>query len=175
MAGLQIRFIGLIVVISLLIAGGSFLAKQFLPKGNSSKSTQQTNQLDQANNQASAGNNKDVKIQGLPTLPASASSQQQTEFLNTASEKAVETNKVELTNCKPNNASIRLKKGENLNIKKNDNRLIVVDFNSSNVFPVDGKKEFEAKLNLKTGFHFLSCQHSAEDHNPKAGIVEIVE
>jgi len=72
MAGLQIRFIGLIVVISLLIAGGTFLAKQFLPKGNSSKSTQQTNQLDQANNQASAGNNKDVKIQGARNIAKAA-------------------------------------------------------------------------------------------------------
>ena len=148
-----LKLLGIVLGLSALIVGGTYLYKQSL-KSNDLKQNMLNGQTAQTQNKE-AGNGKS----SLPApLQGSPSEDKIDKYVEDVAAASVASGTLDMTNCKPNPEIIKVKTGDTLTIQNNGDKDITVLLTANIKWLVPAKKSTPAKIDTGGGVYPLSCQ-----------------
>lgn len=146
-----LKVLGIVLGLSLLIVGGTYLYKQTMLKSQNVNT-----------NNASLETQNEAASKDKPSLPAplqgSPSADQIDKYVEDVAAASVASTTLEMTNCKPNPEVIKVKTGDTLTIQNNGDKDITVLLTANIKWPVSAKKSIQAKIDTGGGVYPLSCQ-----------------
>ncbi len=166
------KLIAIVVGLSILIVGGSYLYKQSL---KSNKLNQNNSEIKIPQSSTATTDKPSTRsAQVLPALPASPSSEESQKYATQIDAMAQDADTLSLSQCKANPLVVKLKSGSKLTVRNTDPEGIVVYIGPESLSVAPGSSQtIEPKLTPAQ--YSVACQHSAKDYNGQAGVVYILQ
>ncbi|MBI2596535.1 hypothetical protein HYW41_00025 [Candidatus Daviesbacteria bacterium] len=163
------RFFIIVLVLAVLIIGGSYLLKQQnLQKSSSTAPIGQDTSKDGSVKQQPLRDSA-----GLPNPPATSSGKPVEVFVQTVKEDAKESSDLSFTNCKASPGVIKVKVGQKITIKNNDDKDIILQITVGAQPKIEAKKSISYAFTVGPAIYTYSCDHVGGDTVVKAGIINL--
>lgn len=162
-----LKLIAIVVGLSIIIVGGSYLYKQNKLKTQAPQTNTTILEKQTTNDKASTRS-----AQVLPSLPASPSSEESQKYAEQITAMAQSADTLTLSNCKADPLVVKFKSGNKLTVKNTDTQGIIVYIGSESLSIAPSLSQtIEPKLTPAQ--YSVACQHSAKDYNGQAAVLYV--
>lgn len=160
----QVQVIVIILALILVIIGGLYLLKKYLPTPVYTPITKTQSQPQALDKTSSAS--AFTKPTDLLQVPSSASAQTLTNYMQGITQNAKETNTITFSNCQPDPMIAKVKLGSALTLKNSDSKDIKVLVNSSAQYSVPASSSTTVTPSLAMAVYPVRCLHTGDSSEP---------
>lgn len=168
----NLKFLGIILGLSLLILGGVYLLKQYqLQKSASTSPTQVDRQP--------AGTSPMPDLPGgpakIPQIPSSPSAQQLREYVTKVQEQAQGGNVLKISQCIAEPNDFKIKTGDSFTITNSDDKEVKLSIALNAVYTVGANKTLTVKMAAEPAIYKYSCEQTGGIFNAQAGVIYVTK
>lgn len=158
----NLKFLGTILAVSLLIIVGTFLYAKKAPKLANTQVAKNQPATQVANNSPK-----------LPPLPASASGKEVEKFIEAVQAQSQQTDTITIKDCMASPKIVKIKTGAQFNIQNNDKVEIKLFISSKSSYTVEAGKKAAVKMEASPGIYQYRCLQTSGTNVSDAGILEV--
>jgi len=163
-----IKFFAIILGLSLLIVGGVYVLRQYQQKPpSSSPGSQQA--------KTSALPNLPGGPAKIPSLPASPSAQQLSQYVSSVQSQAQTGNLLKIQKCTAEPNDFKIKTGDSFTIQNSDDKEIKLSIALGAVYTVGANKSSTVKMTAEPAIYKYACEQTGGITNPQAGVIYVTK
>lgn len=166
-----LKVIAIVTVLSLLIVGGTYLYKQTLQKTPQKQPSSQV----QTNSNQQVSSGSAVKNENIPSLPASPSASQTSNYVADVKTQAVAGQLLTFKGCIADPGVFKVKTGESFSIKNSDDKEVKISIAPNAIYTVGAGKTTVVKMEAEAAIYKYGCSQIGGVSAALSGILYVTK